>query len=61
MIFIRSKPNEKEDIIMNMQENARLILALRAKGWTDTEINDLVLYIETGDEKYKPKKESSVE
>lgn len=46
---------------MNMQENARHILSLRAKGWTDTEINDLVLYIETGDEKYKPEKETGVE
>lgn len=40
-----------------MQENSRLILGLRAKGWTDTEINDLVLWIETGDEKYKPKEQ----
>ena len=42
---------------MNMQENASLILGLRAKGWTDTEINDLVLWIETGNEKYNPEKE----
>lgn len=40
---------------MNMQETSRLILALRAKGWTDTEINDLILYLETGSEQYKPK------
>lgn len=40
-----------------MQENARLILGLRAKGWTDTEINDLVLWIETGEEKYRPKEQ----
>ena len=39
---------------MNMQENARLILGLRAKGWTDTEINDLVLWIETGNDNYNP-------
>ncbi|MBQ9661855.1 MAG: hypothetical protein IJV40_01745 [Oscillospiraceae bacterium] len=39
---------------MNMQENARLILGLRAKGWTDTEIADFLLYIESGDEQYKP-------
>lgn len=37
---------------MNNKENARLILALREKGWTDTEINDLVLYMETGEEKW---------
>ena len=40
---------------MNMQENARLILGLRAKGWTYTEIADFLLWIERGDEKYKPK------
>lgn len=39
---------------MNMQETSRLILALRAKGWDDTSINDLILYLETGDERYKP-------
>lgn len=37
-----------------MQESSRLILGLRAKGWSDTEITNLILYIETGDEKYKP-------
>ena len=37
---------------MGNKENARLILALREKGWTDTEINDLVLYMETGEEKW---------
>ena len=42
---------------MNMQGNARLILGLRAKGWTDTEINNLVLWIETGEEKYNPERE----
>ena len=40
---------------MQLQENARLILGLRAKGWTDTEIADFLLYIESGDEQYKPK------
>lgn len=38
-----------------MTEVARLLLGLRAAGWSDTEINDFVLYIETGDERYKPK------
>lgn len=37
---------------MNNTENSRLILALRARGWTDTEINDLVLYMETGEEQW---------
>ncbi len=39
---------------MNMQETARMILGLRAAGWTDTEINDFMLFIETGEEQYKP-------
>ena len=41
---------------MNMSESSRLILGLRAKGWSDTEINDFILWIETGEEQYKPKK-----
>ena len=40
---------------MNMTEVARLLIGLRAAGWTDTEINDFVLYIETGADQYKPK------
>ena len=43
---------------MNMAESSRLILFLRAKGWTDTEITDFILYIETGDEQYRPKAEA---
>ena len=43
---------------MNMQENARLILGLRASGWDEKRINDFMLYIESGDEQYKPKKDS---
>lgn len=38
-----------------MQESSRLILGLRERGWTDTEITDFILWIETGDEQYKPK------
>ena len=44
---------------MTMAENARLIIGLRAKGWTDTEINDLVLWVETGDVQYKPKQQET--
>lgn len=40
---------------MNMTEVARLLLGLRAAGWSEKEINDFVLYIESGDEQYKPK------
>ena len=39
---------------MNMQENARLVLGLRAAGWTEKKINDFILYIETGEDQYKP-------
>lgn len=40
---------------MNMQETARLILGLRAAGWSEKEINDFLLFIESGEEQYKPK------
>lgn len=39
---------------MNMQENARLVLGLRAAGWSEKKINDFILYIGTGEEQYKP-------
>ena len=42
---------------MNMSETARLILGLRAAGWDDTKIADFIIWIETGDEKYKPSDE----
>lgn len=38
-----------------MTEVARIILGLRADGWDEKKINDFMLWIETGDEKYKPK------
>ena len=47
----------KEAIFMNMTENSRLMLGLRAKGWTDTEIVNFCLWVETGDEQYKPVEE----
>ncbi len=40
---------------MNMQENYRLIEALQSAGWTAEEIIDLIKYVESGDEQYKPK------
>ena len=40
---------------MNMAENARFILGLRSAGWSEKKINDFMLYIETGEEQYKPK------
>ena len=40
---------------MNMTEVARLLLGLRAAGWSEKEIIDFVLYIESGEEQYKPR------
>ena len=40
---------------MNMQENFRLIEALQSAGWTAEEIINLIKYVESGDEQYKPK------
>lgn len=39
----------------NMTEVARLLLGLRAAGWSEKEINDFILYIETGEKQYEPK------
>jgi len=36
-------------------ETSRLILGLRAAGWGEKAINDFILYIELGEEQYKPK------
>lgn len=41
--------------IMNMSGTARLILGLRAARWKEKDINDFILYIETGEDQYKPK------
>lgn len=40
---------------MNMTKNSRFIKGLRAAGWTEKEINDFMLYIESGEEEYMPK------
>ncbi len=46
---------------MNMQEVARFIIGLRAAGWTEKQINDFMMYIESGEEQYKPKAENKDE
>lgn len=46
---------------MNMTEVARLLLGLRAAGWSEKEINDFILFIETGEEQYKPTKKEKAE
>lgn len=40
---------------MNMQETSRFILGLRSAGWSEKEINDFILFIESGEDQYKPK------
>ena len=37
-----------------MQEMARLILGLRSAGWDEEKINNFILFIESGEEQYKP-------
>lgn len=43
---------------VNMSETARLILGLRNAGWDEKDINDFILYIETGEEQYKPQQKN---
>lgn len=45
----------KEAVAVNMQENYRLIEALQSAGWTAEEIINLIKFIESGDEQYRPK------
>ncbi len=40
-----------------MTEVSRMILGLRAAGWDDKAIGDFILWVGTGDEKYKPSKD----
>lgn len=40
-----------------MQEASRIILGLRAAGWDEKAINDFILWVETGEDKYKPAEE----
>ena len=46
---------------MNMQEAARVIIGLRAAGWDEKEINDFILFVETGEEKYKQKQKEKAD
>jgi hypothetical protein len=38
-----------------MCEASRIILGLRAAGWDEKAINDFILWVETGEDIYKPK------
>lgn len=44
---------------MDMKETTRFILGLRAAGWSEKAINDFIIFIESGDNKYKPTPEST--
>ena len=44
-----------KEVALNMSEASRVILGLRAAGWSEKEINDFILWIETGEDQYKPK------
>lgn len=48
---------------MNMQmvEASRIILGLRAAGWDEKSINDFILWVETGEEQYKPAEKEKAE
>ena len=46
---------------MNMAEASRVILGLRAAGWDEKSINDFILWIETGEEQYKPSTKEKAE
>lgn len=63
-IMLASNPNMRYNISilikkvvdkMTMAEASRVILGLRAAGWNERDINDFILWIETGDIKYMPK------
>ena len=42
---------------MTKNESSRMILGLRGLGLTDTQITDFILWVETGEDQYKPKPE----
>ena len=54
---VMSMPVKAEEQQMTMQEMTRFILGLRNAGWSEEKINDFIVFIESGDEKYKPGKE----
>ena len=39
---------------MTMTEITRLIMGLRNAGWSEEKINNFLIYIESGNEQYKP-------
>ena len=39
--------SSRRDIKPNMKETTNIIIGLRRKGWSDVEINDFMVFIET--------------
>ncbi len=46
---------------MNMTEISRLIIGLREKGWSEEEINNFILWIGSGEERYMPQGDETIE
>ena len=44
---------------MTMQQTTRFIFGLMSAGWTEKQITDFMLYIESGDEQYKPTRQDN--
>ena len=44
---------------MTMTEASRVILGLRAAGWDEKSINDFILWVESGNDEYKPKSKTT--
>ena len=44
---------------MNQNEHANVIIGLRELGWSDTKINDFMLFVETGDKNHLEKAKES--
>ena len=42
---------------MPTQENTKLMIGLREKGWTNTEIIGFCIWIESGNRQYRPQKQ----
>ncbi len=46
---------------MNKQETARLKDGLHSAGWNDKAINDFLIFLKTGNERYRPTPDNNAE
>jgi len=51
----------KESEFLYKQENLRFKAGFHSAGWSEKKINDLMLFIKSGDERYKPKPDDKTE